>query len=120
MPISWTRCSTVCSSKRSIHICCALTTFCLFFCLVAHRKTIYEYHRVTFTQQEIKNNTIIVLTALPTCLGYSDCQACINHNTTFEVRRRPLGPELTKPKLIYIPFIHTVHLVPHTESLLYK
>ncbi|KRF80854.1 plexin domain-containing protein 1 isoform X1 [Drosophila virilis] len=50
----------------------------------AHRKTIYEYHRVTFRQQEITNNTIIVLTALPTCLGYSDCQACINHNTTFE------------------------------------
>ncbi|KRF93831.1 plexin domain-containing protein 2 isoform X1 [Drosophila mojavensis] len=53
----------------------------LFF---ARRKTIYEYHRVTFSQQEIRNSTIVVLTALPTCLGYSDCQGCINHNTTFE------------------------------------
>ncbi|XP_016942366.2 plexin domain-containing protein 2 isoform X1 [Drosophila suzukii] len=47
------------------------------------RKTIYEYHRVTFQQHEIINNTIIKLTAQPTCLGYSDCNACINHNTTF-------------------------------------
>ncbi|XP_023174706.2 plexin domain-containing protein 2 isoform X3 [Drosophila hydei] len=52
--------------------------------LFARRKTIYEYHRVTFGQQEITNGTIVVLTALPTCLGYSDCQSCINHNTTFE------------------------------------
>jgi len=48
-------------------------------------KTIYEYHRVTFQQHEIINNTIIKLTAQPTCLGYSDCNACINHNTTFTV-----------------------------------
>ncbi|XP_015041302.2 plexin domain-containing protein 2 isoform X1 [Drosophila pseudoobscura] len=49
----------------------------------ARRKTIYEYHRVTFQQKEITNATVIKLTALPTCLGYNDCQACINHNTTF-------------------------------------
>ncbi|KAH8368399.1 hypothetical protein KR084_010972, partial [Drosophila pseudotakahashii] len=49
----------------------------------ARRKTIYEYHRVTFQQGEITNNTIIKLAAQPTCLGYSDCNACINHNTTF-------------------------------------
>ncbi|BFG02609.1 plexin domain-containing protein 1 [Drosophila madeirensis] len=49
----------------------------------ARRKTIYEYHRVTFQQKEITNDTIIILTALPTCLGYTDCQGCINHNTTF-------------------------------------
>ncbi|KAH8287270.1 hypothetical protein KR054_005103, partial [Drosophila jambulina] len=49
----------------------------------ARRKTIYEYHRVSLQQQEITNNTIIKLTALPTCLGYSDCQSCLNHNTTF-------------------------------------
>ncbi|XP_017002319.2 plexin domain-containing protein 2 isoform X2 [Drosophila takahashii] len=49
----------------------------------ARRKTIYEYHRVTFQQGEITNSTIIKLAAQPTCLGYSDCNACINHNTTF-------------------------------------
>ncbi|XP_017101670.2 plexin domain-containing protein 2 isoform X2 [Drosophila bipectinata] len=49
----------------------------------ARRKTIYEYHRVSFQQHEISNSTIIRLTALPTCLGYNDCQSCINHNTTF-------------------------------------
>ncbi|KAH8421310.1 hypothetical protein KR009_001487 [Drosophila setifemur] len=51
--------------------------------IVARRKTIYEYHRVSFQQQEVTNSTIIKLTALPTCLGYNDCQSCINHNTTF-------------------------------------
>ncbi|XP_017129892.1 plexin domain-containing protein 2 isoform X1 [Drosophila elegans] len=49
----------------------------------ARRKTIYEYHRVTFQQQEITNSTIIKLAAQPTCLGYNDCTSCINHNTTF-------------------------------------
>ncbi|XP_062141033.1 plexin domain-containing protein 2 isoform X1 [Drosophila sulfurigaster albostrigata] len=50
----------------------------------ARRKTIFEYHRVSFGQQEITNNTIIMLTALPTCLDYHDCQSCMNHNTTFQ------------------------------------
>ncbi|KRF97514.1 uncharacterized protein Dwil_GK10263, isoform B [Drosophila willistoni] len=53
------------------------------FLYFARRKTIYEYHRVSFTQQEITNATIIKLTALPTCLGFNDCASCINHNTTF-------------------------------------
>ncbi|KAH8295920.1 hypothetical protein KR018_000697, partial [Drosophila ironensis] len=51
--------------------------------IFARRKTIYEYHRVSFKQPEIATSTIIRLTAQPTCLGYSDCQACIGHNTTF-------------------------------------
>ncbi|XP_039497107.1 plexin domain-containing protein 2 isoform X1 [Drosophila santomea] len=49
----------------------------------ARRKTIYEYHRVSFQQQEITSNTIVRLAAQPTCLGYNDCNSCINHNTTF-------------------------------------
>ncbi|XP_030381871.1 plexin domain-containing protein 2 isoform X2 [Scaptodrosophila lebanonensis] len=49
----------------------------------SRRKTIYEYHRVTFVQQQITNATIIQLTALPTCLGYNDCQSCVNHTTSF-------------------------------------
>uniref|UniRef100_A0A336ML95 CSON001527 protein n=1 Tax=Culicoides sonorensis TaxID=179676 RepID=A0A336ML95_CULSO len=45
--------------------------------IVARRKTIYEYHRVNFANGQIENNTIIQLTALPTCLSYTDCQSCV-------------------------------------------
>ncbi|XP_028173661.1 plexin domain-containing protein 2, partial [Ostrinia furnacalis] len=48
------------------------------------RKTIYEYHRVTFKHYEIGNNTVLRLTALPTCLQYSTCDGCLNHNTSFD------------------------------------
>lgn len=47
------------------------------------RKTIYEYHRVNFAKLDITNSTIIYLKALPTCLSYTDCASCVNHNTTF-------------------------------------
>ncbi|KAL0851729.1 hypothetical protein ABMA28_000048 [Loxostege sticticalis] len=48
------------------------------------RKTIYEYHRVTFKHYEITNNTVLKLTALPTCLQYDTCTGCLNHNTGFD------------------------------------
>ncbi|XP_017066979.1 plexin domain-containing protein 2 isoform X2 [Drosophila eugracilis] len=51
--------------------------------VIVHRKTIYEYHRVTFQHSEISNFTMIKMTAQPTCLGFNDCNSCINHNTTF-------------------------------------
>ncbi|XP_048521045.1 plexin domain-containing protein 2 [Dendroctonus ponderosae] len=41
------------------------------------RKTIYEYHRVIFNDEEIKNGTAIYLTALPTCLNYLNCSSCL-------------------------------------------
>ncbi|KAK4880268.1 hypothetical protein RN001_008414 [Aquatica leii] len=41
------------------------------------RKTIYEYHRVHFNKDDIKNNTVIYLKALPTCLNSKDCHACL-------------------------------------------
>ncbi|CAH2103698.1 unnamed protein product [Euphydryas editha] len=47
------------------------------------RKTIYEYHRISFKNYEISNNTILRLVALPTCLQYDSCQSCVNHNTGF-------------------------------------
>ncbi|XP_053674034.1 plexin domain-containing protein 2 [Anopheles nili] len=43
------------------------------------QKTIYEYHRVNFGQTEVKNDTIITLTALPTCFSFKDCESCITH-----------------------------------------
>lgn len=47
------------------------------------RKTIYEYHRANFKNYLITNNTILRLTALPTCMQYNNCQDCINHDTAF-------------------------------------
>ncbi|XP_013147397.1 PREDICTED: plexin domain-containing protein 2 [Papilio polytes] len=47
-------------------------------------KTIYEYHRVSFKNHEISNNTILKLTALPTCIQYNTCESCANHNTGFQ------------------------------------
>ncbi|XP_035907399.1 plexin domain-containing protein 1 isoform X2 [Anopheles stephensi] len=43
------------------------------------QKTIYEYHRVNFGQTEVQNDTIITLTALPTCFSFKDCASCISH-----------------------------------------
>lgn len=53
----------------------------------ARRKTIYEYHRVNFNSMDIKNNTLIYLKALPTCLKFTDCAACTNNpmEVAFEV-----------------------------------
>ncbi|XP_041986510.1 plexin domain-containing protein 2 isoform X2 [Aricia agestis] len=48
------------------------------------RKTIYEYHRVSFKYHEITNNTVLRLTALPTCLQYNNCMSCVNHDTSFD------------------------------------
>ncbi|XP_047040254.1 plexin domain-containing protein 2 [Helicoverpa zea] len=47
------------------------------------RKTIYEYHRVSFKDHLITNNTILKMTALPTCLQYDSCDSCLNHDTGF-------------------------------------
>ncbi|XP_060516515.1 plexin domain-containing protein 2 [Cylas formicarius] len=43
------------------------------------RKTIYEYHRVAFKKEDIKNWTAIYLRALPTCLGFRDCSTCLTN-----------------------------------------
>lgn len=48
--------------------------------IVARRKTIYEYHRVNFSGDDIKNNTVIRMVALPTCLEYKDCAVCLDTN----------------------------------------
>ncbi|XP_055302223.1 plexin domain-containing protein 2 isoform X2 [Sitodiplosis mosellana] len=44
----------------------------------ARRKTIYEYHRVNFNGQDIANDTVIYLKALPTCLEHTDCVSCLD------------------------------------------
>ncbi|KAJ6636466.1 Plexin domain-containing protein 2 [Pseudolycoriella hygida] len=44
----------------------------------ARRKTIYEYHRVNFDGEDIANDTIITLTANPTCHELTNCEDCVN------------------------------------------
>ncbi|XP_077302524.1 plexin domain containing lethal (1) G0289 isoform X2 [Arctopsyche grandis] len=50
---------------------------------LSRRKSIYEYHLVDFRSKPITNNTLIYLTALPTCLQYNTCSSCIQHETGF-------------------------------------
>ncbi|KAK9888574.1 hypothetical protein WA026_000815 [Henosepilachna vigintioctopunctata] len=47
------------------------------------RKTIYEYHRVNIQKQDIRNGTVIILRALPTCLEQTDCESCLTKKTSF-------------------------------------
>ncbi|VVC36342.1 Hypothetical protein CINCED_3A022425 [Cinara cedri] len=48
------------------------------------RKTIYEYHRVSFNEDEVANETVIILTALQTCLEKKNCSSCIKKDTNFQ------------------------------------
>lgn len=71
----------------------------LFFFLqiVARRKTIYEYHRVNFNSNDIKNDTFIYLTALPTCLDLTDCVSCVNNTIlAFNVSKKSKLFQFTK------------------------
>lgn len=52
----------------------------------ARRKTIYEYHRLTFGAP-ILNNTMIILKPEPTCNTMETCADCTNL-ATFKVGRR--------------------------------
>jgi hypothetical protein len=53
------------------------------------RKTIYEYHRVNFNRQDIKNCTVIYLKALPTCLNSDNCHECLTKVPEFECKWCP-------------------------------
>jgi len=53
------------------------------------RKTIYEYHRVNFKQEDIKNWTVIYLNALPTCIEKKDCSSCVSAKIGFECKWCP-------------------------------
>lgn len=50
------------------------------------RKTIYEYHRVNFNRQDIKNWTVIYLNALPTCLEIDNCRDCLTKVKDFDCK----------------------------------
>ncbi|XP_043461241.1 plexin domain-containing protein 2 isoform X1 [Leptopilina heterotoma] len=53
------------------------------------KKTIYEYHRVHFNRQDIKNFTVIYLTALPTCLQMENCKDCLTKVPEFNCKWCP-------------------------------
>uniref|UniRef100_A0A7E4UYP9 Plexin domain-containing protein 2 n=1 Tax=Panagrellus redivivus TaxID=6233 RepID=A0A7E4UYP9_PANRE len=42
------------------------------------KRVIHEYHRITVPADRVVSNAVVVLKALPTCLQYTDCQACNN------------------------------------------
>ncbi|XP_046334815.2 plexin domain-containing protein 2-like isoform X2 [Haliotis rufescens] len=44
------------------------------------RRTIYEYHRVSFHPDQVEQGTVIVMKPLPTCNIISDCKKCVNHD----------------------------------------
>nr|CAD7194287.1 unnamed protein product [Timema douglasi] len=47
-------------------------------------KTIYEYHRVNFEKQDIKNWTVIYISALRTCLDEKNCSDCLTQFSSFK------------------------------------
>ncbi|XP_075211813.1 plexin domain containing lethal (1) G0289 [Lycorma delicatula] len=53
------------------------------------RKTIYEYHRVNFDKEDIKNWTVIYLHALPTCHDMKDCDSCISSKVNLDCKWCP-------------------------------
>lgn len=42
------------------------------------KRVIYEYHRVEISREKVKSNTVIILNAQPTCIGFSTCDQCLN------------------------------------------
>ncbi|XP_063222387.1 uncharacterized protein LOC134530958 isoform X2 [Bacillus rossius redtenbacheri] len=48
------------------------------------RKTIYEYHRVEFNKEDIRNWTVIYLSALPTCVSKTSCFECLTQVPGFQ------------------------------------
>lgn len=58
---------------------------------VVRRKTIYEYHRINFHREDIRNYTVIYLKALSTCLQYDTCTSCLaqEDSPAFECRWCP-------------------------------
>lgn len=58
---------------------------CIVFTVV-RRKTIYEYHRVNLTRQEIKSSTVIYLKAIQTCLVMTNCSDCLTQVSAFDCK----------------------------------
>ncbi|GMT19966.1 hypothetical protein PFISCL1PPCAC_11263, partial [Pristionchus fissidentatus] len=42
------------------------------------KRVIYEYHRIEVNATKVRNNTVVVLQALPTCMSLTSCAECSN------------------------------------------
>ncbi|KAG8233691.1 hypothetical protein J437_LFUL014048 [Ladona fulva] len=77
------------------------------------RKTIYEYHRVDFRKEDIKNWTVIHLSALPTCLDLKDCISCLTEDIGFEFISSNSILTYRKLKTLFVISINMIHIVKH-------
>ncbi len=53
---------------------------------VVRRKTIYEYHRVSLTKQNITSNTAIYFKALSTCNRKRSCNQCLGDSDSEDLK----------------------------------
>ncbi|XP_028558687.2 plexin domain-containing protein 1 isoform X1 [Podarcis muralis] len=49
----------------------------------AHRRTIYEYHRVELDTSKITSTSAVEFVPLPTCLQHQSCEVCTTSDLTF-------------------------------------
>ncbi|GMS90032.1 hypothetical protein PENTCL1PPCAC_12207 [Pristionchus entomophagus] len=42
------------------------------------KRVIYEYHRIEVNATKVRNNTVVILQALPTCMSLTTCAECSN------------------------------------------
>ncbi|KAE9555829.1 hypothetical protein FO519_000914 [Halicephalobus sp. NKZ332] len=47
------------------------------------KRVIHEYHRISLNGKEVVSNAVVILKALPTCHGFSDCESCSNSSLKF-------------------------------------
>ncbi|KAL5236397.1 hypothetical protein ACI65C_003807 [Semiaphis heraclei] len=48
------------------------------------RRTIMHQHHTTFHEDEVTNGTVIILTAVPTCLQRKNCSSCVKKDTNIQ------------------------------------
>lgn len=131
MLTSSTKLFTVSSNENKCNVLNSYINFCSSFpCqIVARRKTIYEYHRVNFNGQDIKNDTLITLTALPTCLEHTNCGECLSAELeafNVSISFSPIVQAQINSRMEWFYEMFTffdvvfvaVYLVPNNESVL--
>ncbi|XP_055372785.1 plexin domain-containing protein 2-like [Condylostylus longicornis] len=47
-------------------------------------KSNFDHQKFDVNFENVQNNSIVYLKALPNCLQYTDCVSCANHKTTFD------------------------------------
>jgi len=49
----------------------------------SNKRVIHEYHRIALKGEQVSSNAVVIISALPTCLGFTDCQSCSNSSLKF-------------------------------------